>query len=287
MTDIRQALRERPLVLDGGLGTLLERRGNDVSGELWSAQLLRDDPEEVRRAHEEFVAAGADVLISSSYQLSFGASVPDDEVELLLARSISIARDAGGRFIAASVGPFGAVRADGSEYTGDYDLSVAELREWHRRRLHILAAAAPDILAIETIPSLREVEAICAELDGLGVPAWVSLSASSSGWRGDDLASALAQAAATPGVLAVGVNCCAPDDVLPAIAHVPSGSASIVYPNSGERWDATTRSWNGTPGLPTQAAREWIAAGARLVGGCCRTTPSDIAGLAADVIERP
>lgn len=287
MTDIRQAVRERPLVLDGGLGTLLERRGNDVSGELWSAQLLRDDPEEVRRAHEEFVAAGADVLISSSYQLSFGASVPDDEVELLLARSVSIARDAGGRFVAASVGPFGAVRADGSEYTGDDGLSVAELREWHRRRLHVLAAAEPDILAVETIPSLREVEAICAELDGLGVPAWISLSASSSGWRGDDLASALARAAGTPGVCAVGVNCCAPDDVLPAIAHVPRGTAAVVYPNSGERWDATTRSWNGAAGLPTQAAREWIAAGARLVGGCCRTTPSDIARLAADIVEKP
>ncbi|SIT67522.1 homocysteine S-methyltransferase [Microbacterium sp. RU33B] len=283
MPDLRAALAERPVVLDGGLGTLLEARGNDLTSDLWSARLLRDHPDEVSAAHAEFVAAGADVLITSSYQLGFGAAVPDDDVEELIGRSVRVASAAGGRFVAASVGPYGAVRADGSEYTGDYGTSVAELRAWHRRRLHLLADAGADALAIETIPALAEVEALCAELADLGVPAWISLSASSTGWRGDDLAEAFALAAATPGVFATGVNCCAPETVLSTLAHVPSGVAGIAYPNSGERWDAVTRSWAGDAGIPTDAAQSWVEAGARLVGGCCRTTPADIAVLASAI----
>lgn len=287
MPDLRAALAERPLVLDGGLGTLLEARGHDLSSDLWSARLLRDHPEEVTAAHEEFVAAGADVLITSSYQLGFGAAVPDDEVERLIARSVEGARAAGGSLVAASVGPFGAVRADGSEYTGDYGKTVAELREWHRRRLHLLADAGADALAIETIPSAAEVEALCAELAELDVPAWISLSASSSGWQGDDLADAFTLAAETRGVIATGVNCCAPEVVLRALTLVPDSVAGIAYPNSGERWDALTRSWAGDAGIPTQSAREWLRAGARLVGGCCRTTPSDIARLSEALRATP
>lgn len=285
MPDIRGTIAERPLVLDGGLGTLLEARGNDLSSSLWSARLLRDNPDDVRAAHQEFVAAGADVLISSSYQVGFGAAIPDDDVERLLVRSVSVARDAGGGFVAASVGPFGAVRADGSEYTGDYGLTVDELRAWHRRRLHVLAESGADALAIETIPSAVEVEALCAELAELDVPAWISLSASSSGWRGDDFAQALSLAAEARGVFAVGVNCCPPESVPPALALVPTTTAGIAYPNSGERWDAVTRSWSGDGGLSEHAARAWLDAGARLVGGCCRTTPADIAGVAAVVNE--
>ncbi|MFT3797840.1 homocysteine S-methyltransferase [Microbacterium sp.] len=283
MPDIRAAIAERPLVLDGGLGTLLEARRNDLSSSLWSARLLRDDPGEVRAAHAEFVAAGADVLIGSSYQLGFGGAVPDAQVERLLALSVTIARDAGGRFVAASVGPYGAVRADGSEYTGDYALTAPQLRDWHRRRLHALAEAGADALAIETIPSLVEVEALCAELATLGAAAWVSLSASSTAWQGDDLATAFALAAATPGVFAVGVNCCPPEAVLPALAQVPASVAGVAYPNSGERWDAATRSWSGAAGLSAHDVRAWVDAGARLVGGCCRTTPADIAGVAAEL----
>lgn len=208
--DLRTALRDRPLVLDGGLGTRLEARGNDLSGRLWSARLLRDDPDEVRAAHAEFVDAGADVLVTSSYQLAYGVGLDDDEVDELLRRSVVLAREAGEVFVAASVGPFGAVRADGSEYTGAYDVDVDALRAFHRRRLAVLADAGADALAIETIPSRLEVQALVAELDRLGrpdLPVWISLSAASSGFAGADLAAALADAAAVPGVVAVGVNC--------------------------------------------------------------------------------
>ncbi|MDN3497122.1 homocysteine S-methyltransferase [Planococcus sp. APC 4015] len=283
MPALTDALRERPLVLDGGLGTHLEERGNDLSGRLWSARLLRDDPAEVRATHAAFVDAGADVLITASYQLGFGCGIDDDEVEALLRRSVDVARDAGGRFVAASVGPYGAMRADGSEYTGDYDLGVAELRAWHRRRLHVLADSGADVLAIETIASEAEVEALCAELDGLGMPAWISLSASSTAFADGSLRDALAVAASGSGVIAVGVNCCPPEDVDRALAQAPAGVDTVVYPNSGEQWDAATRRWRGTPGVPTAAVQDWVSRGARLVGGCCRTTPTHIAALSAAI----
>ena len=115
MIDLAATLAERPVILDGGLGTRLESRGNDVSSSLWSARVLRDDPDEVRAAHAEFVAAGADLLITASYQVGFGTGIPDAEVETLLRRSVTLAREAGDVVVAASVGPLGALRADGSE----------------------------------------------------------------------------------------------------------------------------------------------------------------------------
>jgi homocysteine S-methyltransferase len=297
MTDLAAALRAGPLVLDGGLGTLLEARGHDLASALWSARLLRDDPDAVRRAHSEFVEAGADVLITSSYQLAYGGPIDDAEVTTLLTRSVALAREAGDVFVAASVGPFGAARADGSEYRGDYGVDAGFLARWHRRRLQVLAAAQPDVLAVETIPCIDEVEALVSELDALGVPAWISLSASSAALSAaptagatsrtivtdDALADALRTAASARSVIAVGVNCCPPDRVRTALDRAPDGIDLVAYPNSGESWDADARRWRGRPGIPTESAHEWIAAGARLVGGCCRTTPGDIADLAAAV----
>ncbi len=271
----------RPLVLDGGLGTLLESRGNDVSSPLWSARVLLDDPDEVRAAHAEFAAAGADVLITASYQVGFGGPIPDADVETLLRRSVSLAREAGGALVAASVGPIGALRADGSEYTGAYGLDVAQLRARHHRRLAVLADAGADLLAVETVPSPLEVEALAIELADLQVPAFVSLSADSVGFAAPDaLAVALRTAASIPGVIAVGVNCCAPESVGPALAEAPDVPL-VAYPNTGERWDAATRTWHGGAVPLADAAPTWVAAGARLVGGCCRSTPADISAIAA------
>lgn len=296
MGDLRAALDDRPLVLDGGLGTLLETRGNDLRGRMWSARLLREDPDEVRAAHAEFVGAGADVLVTASYQLAYDTGLDDDEVDALLRRSVVLAREAGetrapgtgsgGVFVAASVGPFGAVRADGSEYSGAYGVDVETLRRFHRRRLAVLADAGADALAVETIPSLVEVGALVDELAGLGrpdLPVWISLSGASTGFAPGELVRALAVAATAPGVVAVGLNCCPPAAVAPALAAVPAGVAGIAYPNSGERWDAAVRGWLGAGGVPVALAQEWVAAGARLVGGCCRTTPEHIAALVASL----
>ncbi|MFH8252402.1 homocysteine S-methyltransferase [Microbacterium sp. B2969] len=297
MPSLVGALAAGPVVLDGGLGTLLEARGNDLSSSLWSAQLLLDRPAEIRAAHEEFFAAGARIAITASYQVGYEAleaeGLDPRAVDLLLIRSVQLARAArdaagldGRAWVAASVGPYGATLADGSEYTGDYGLTVDELRAWHRPRLRALAAARPDILAIETIPSLLEVQAIAAELRGLGVPAWLSVTIADGRMRsGDDLAATFAAAAAAAEIVAVGVNCCDADEVAPAlaVAHAVTDRPLVAYPNSGELWDAEHRSWSGTGTPLASHVGEWVAAGARLVGGCCRVGPSQIADVAAAV----
>ena len=208
MPTLTEAVAAGPVVLDGGLGTLLEAHGHDLSSSLWSARLLLEQPDAIRQAHAEFFDAGARVAITSSYQVSYeglrGEGLVTGAVDALLARTVTLARraraDAGltddEAWVAASVGPFGAIRADGSEYTGDYGMSVAQLREWHRPRLHALAAAGPDALAIETIPSLAEVEALCAEVDGLGVPVWMSMTVADGSLRsGESFADAVGMAA--------------------------------------------------------------------------------------------
>jgi homocysteine S-methyltransferase len=186
--------------------------------------------------------------------------------------------------VAASVGPYGASRADGSEYTGDYGLDIAQLREWHRRRLQTLAAAAPDAIAIETIPSLAELEAICRELDGLGVPAWVSVTIADGRLRsGDSLVEAFELAVSAPGVVAVGVNCCDLSEVSGALIELGRSLPGVVYPNSGEVWHADSREWSGAASSIASNAGEWVTAGARLVGGCCRVGPDQIARIARAV----
>lgn len=292
MPDVRAVIAGRPLVLDGGLGTMLEARGHDLAGALWSAGVLIEAPGDVRDVHAEFVAAGAEVITTASYQLGYdnlGAAGYDQAaVDRLLTASVRLAREAaqGQAWVAASVGPFGAVRADGSEYTGDYGVSATDLARWHRRRIEVLAAAGADLLAIETIASPVEVEAIALALEGVDVPAWISVSAASTAFDGSGLASALATAASASGVVAVGANCCPPDLIPAVLSHVPAGVAAVVYPNSGERWDAASRTWRGEPGSAFTDVDDWVDAGARLVGGCCRTTPTDIAALAARLATR-
>jgi homocysteine S-methyltransferase len=287
---LQDAAERGPVVLDGGLGTLLEARGHDLSGGVWSARLLRDRPDEIVAAHREFFAAGAQVAIAASYQASFEGftreGVDRREAEELLRRSVTLADEAragGPGWIAASVGPYGAMLADGSEYRGNYGLTVDELRAWHRPRLEILADAGPDVLAAETLPSLAEVEAVTAEVDRLGVPAWISVTVSLGTLRsGESLAEAFQVASSAPSVLAVGVNCSAPSEVLGAIATARevTDKPIVVYPNSGEEWDAKNRTWVGSPGFPDELVRRWRRAGATLIGGCCRVRPEQIASLA-------
>ncbi len=277
-------------VLDGGLATELEAQGADLSDGLWSARVLAENPGRVVAAHAAFVAAGADVAISSSYQASFEgfarAGYDRAEAAALMRRSVALARDAGATTVAASVGPYGAVLADGSEYTGRYGLTVRQLREFHRPRLAELVAAGPDLLAVETIPCRAEVEAICAELAGLGVPAWVSLSATASTTAaGEPIADAFAIAASSPDVIAVGVNCVPPGVVSSAlaVARTVTDKPLVAYPNSGERWDAARRRWTGSPDIAAADVHEWLALGVRYVGGCCRVRPEHIATIACAV----
>ncbi|WP_030271838.1 homocysteine S-methyltransferase [Streptomyces sp. NRRL B-24484] len=193
---------------------------------------------------------------------------------------------AGPLFVAASVGPYGAVLADGSEYRGRYGLSVAELERFHRPRLEVLAAAGPDVLALETVPDAVEAEALLRAIDGLGVPVWLSFSVEGGRTRaGQPLEDALRTAAGVDGVVAVGVNCCSPADADAAVpvAARTTGLPVVVYPNSGEAWDAAARDWRGGSTFRPERVAGWLADGARLVGGCCRVGEREIAGLARAV----
>jgi homocysteine S-methyltransferase len=293
VTAFSQALDERVVVLDGGLATELERRGRDLSGALWSARVLADDPDEIVAVHRAYFAAGAQVATTASYQASFeGFAELGLDAAVLLRRGVALARRAadeapaqgvGRRWVAASVGPYGAVLADGSEYRGDYGVTVGDLRRFHRGRLEVLATAGADVLAVETIPNLTETEALIIELAELGVPAWLSLTCEGTRTRaGEPVAEAFAMARDCPAVVAVGVNCSAPAGVTDVVelAARASGKPVVVYPNSGETWNPQRRRWEGDSLFDAADVARWIAAGARAVGGCCRVGPPEIRALA-------
>jgi len=283
------------LITDGGLATELEARGHDLSDDLWSARLLVDAPEEIVAVHCAFFRAGASIATTASYQASFDGfaerGIGQNDAARLFRRSVELAQAArdemgGQRWVAASVGPYGAALANGEEYVGRYGLTVSQLADWHRPRLEILADADADVLALETVPDVDEAEALVGLVHELGVPAWLSYTIAGTTTRaGQPLADAFAVAAGVPEIVAVGVNCCAPDDVEHAIeiARATTGKPVIVYPNSGEAWDGERRTWIGKSGWSAELAPRWVAAGARIVGGCCRVRPNDIAEVARAV----
>ncbi len=295
-------------VLDGGLATELERRGHDLSDDLWSARLLRDDPEAVRDTHLAFFRAGAGVATTASYQASFQGfatrGLSRSESADLMRASVRLAREAAEaaeaesgdgvrRQVAASVGPYGAVRADGSEYHGDYGVTDAFLRDFHGPRLEVLATGGADLLALETIPSEQEAAVLLGLLSALpeGTRGWLSLTCSDGRRtrRGEDVARVFGLARDVDAVVAVGVNCTAPEHVdnLVSTAVSASGKPAVAYPNSGESWDPVTRRWGGEgAGVDAAAAARWVAAGAGWVGGCCRVGAEDISRLAAALRAR-
>ena len=291
-------LADRPLILDGGLSTELEQQGHDISGRLWSAQLLLDAPDAITAAHRAFLDAGADIVTTASYQASpEGFARAGFDVATgreLIRRSVALARravlESGQKaLVAGSIGPYGAMLADGSEYTGAYDVGLAELRAFHRPRLEMLAEAGADVLAVETIPALAEVEAVLAELDRLGHPAWLSLTstAAQETRRGEPVAEAYAMAKSVPSVVAVGANCTEPAGIgtTVALAVEASGKPGVVYPNSGEGWDAVNRVWTpaGTENSLIGDVSGWVGSGARIIGGCCRVGPDQIRAISERV----
>lgn len=298
------------VVLDGGLATALEARGHDLDDPLWSARLLLDDPEEVRAVHAAYLQAGADCIATATYQATFGGLVArgldESGAESLLRVSVELARDARDAFwsdpavhrgrlrplVAASVGPYGAALADGSEYTGCYDLDEEGLVTWHRRRWHVLASAGADLLACETIPSLAEARALVRLMAETPERwAWISFQCRDGGRLADGtpVAEAVAACAGAAKLAAVGFNCVPPDLVSPLLAAARSVTDAplAAYPNSGERYDAQARAWRpgasgvasgAPPDLATRASG-WLTEGAVVLGGCCRTGPDAIARL--------
>ncbi|MER7822891.1 homocysteine S-methyltransferase [Streptomyces sp. NPDC096097] len=295
---LAEALAHRAVLLDGGLSNQLAAQGCDLSGDLWSGRVLAEHPDHVAAAHTAYARAGAEVLITASYQVGYEAFAAHGhdraETTALLRSSVRLAAQVAEAadhevWVAASVGPYGAVLADGSEYRGRYGLSVRELAAFHRPRVEALLAAGPDVLAVETIPDTDEAEALLTVLAETGAPAWLSWTVAAGRTRaGQPLDEAFALAAASPQVIAVGVNCCDPADVLPALEAAASVTEKplLAYPNDGSVWNATTRTWH-TPQAPAPwPTGAWRATGARLIGGCCRIGPDRIADLAAAVHGR-
>lgn len=294
----------RVVVIDGGLATELEAAGHDLRDRLWSARLLADEPEAIVAAHLGYLRAGARVAITASYQATFegfaARGLDHDAAAALLRRSVTLAGEARARYraerapaepgpllVAASVGPYGAHLADGAEYRGRYGLDRGALRDFHRERLRVLWSAGPDLLACETIPDIVEVGALADLVDEAAAPAWLTLSCADGGHLrdGTPVEDATAIADATTGFVAVGVNCTAPEHVEELVARIAATTAKpiVVYPNSGEGWDRGTGRWLPAtgPDVDVASARRWVAAGARLVGGCCRVGPGRIRELAA------
>ncbi|GAA3467978.1 homocysteine S-methyltransferase [Nonomuraea roseola] len=283
------------LVLDGGLATHLEALGADLRDELWSARLLLEDPDLIRQVHADYFAAGAQVATTASYQASLPAFVrrgmTRQEAARLIALSVDLAAqardEAGGGLVAASVGPYGAYLANGAEYTGDYDLDEDGLLDWHRPRWEILAEAGADLLACETIPSFAEARAISRLLkETPEVKAWVAFSCRDAQHLNDGtpIRQAVSVLADSPQVIAVGVNCTSPS-YIPGLITELTGFTVVVYPNSGETWDAEAQRWRGVADATEygEAARRWQDMGAALIGGCCRTTPAHIRRVRAAI----
>jgi homocysteine S-methyltransferase len=299
--DLAASLLRDAHVLDGGMASELEYRGARIDGPLWSAHVLEDAPEKIIDVHRAFIEAGAQCIETASYQVSrmgyADIGLPADRADAALLRSVRLAREAASAFphrrilSAASLGPYGAALHNGAEYHGNYECTHADLVQFHRERIDVLAAAAgieaPDVLAFETLPSLDEAQAIGEALAPWpNAAAWFSFTCRNEenvahGERLGDCAKTVAE---FPQTIAIGVNCTLP-------AHIPAlirelraftDKPVIVYPNSGEGWDAQHRCWTGSgdPASYGDMARDWFAAGAHMIGGCCRTRPEHISLVA-------
>ncbi len=277
----------RVLALDGGLSTALEAQGLAIDGPMWTGELLLSNPEAVTAAHRSFVDAGADIIITGSYQLSLEGgrrtSWSDDDVERALRNSTAAARLASNddTLVAASIGPFGAHLNDGSEFLGRYGVSAGAIRDYHDRRLDILLDTEPDLLAVETMPDLTEVQILLDLLESKSVdmPYWVSFTVSEPGTisGGGNFAEACALVENYANAMAVGINCSPLSVITPTLSGVYTELPFVVYPNAGQSWDAESMSWAGTHEFATHAhVEEWSNAGARIIGGCCGYLPSNL-----------
>ena len=276
--------------LDGGLSTALENNGNKLTTSLWTGELIRTNPAQITKAHLDFINAGAQIIITSSYQLSYtgcGArGWSEDETNQALIASTLLAKKAvieSGKSVklAASVGPYGASLADGSEYKGNYGVSKQVLKDFHAKRLEVLISTSPDYLALETMPDTFEVEVLLDLLNDCPIPFWVSYSCKEGNQTnaGQDFQSAvdLAQSA-----MAVGINCTKPELITDLLRSAKSDKPYVVYPNSGRVWDAENKVWTGSAaiGFSNELVSQWVKAGAEIIGGCCGIGAAEIEQLA-------
>lgn len=294
--------KNKVMIVDGALATELEAKGHNLNDELWSAKVLAEKPEAIEQIHYEYLLAGADCIMTASYQATIPGYLKkgysEKEAEDFITRSVTLAKNARDRFykdtgeksgrpypmIAATVGPYGAYLADGSEYTGDYAVHEDEMIHFHQRRIELLVNAGADLIALETLPNLQEAQVMLKIMRRFPeTECWVSFTCKDGQVINDgtDIAVATACVAVHDQVTAVGVNCTPPMYMQEIIKKMKTATDKpvIVYPNSGEVYDPVKKIWNGTgeDGVFAAASRSWYDSGAALIGGCCRTTPADIA----------
>jgi homocysteine S-methyltransferase len=293
------------VILDGGLGTELEAQGHDISDRLWSARLLLSEPEAIEAVHLAYFRAGAQVATTGSYQATipgFAAAGLDRATALAAMRtSVALAlsarstyaaeadRSTDGLLVAASVGPYGAMLADGSEYRGDYDPGAEALRDLHAPRIEALLEAGADLLAFETIPTAHEAEILLGLLDEFDAVGWLAMQCRDGGHTaaGEPIERVAELAASTSGLVAVGVNCTAPRHVpgiLGRLRSVRRDLPLIAYPNGADAWDGDARHWvavDDAGRYQPAVVAGWTALGADWLGGCCGTGPTEIVALTA------
>ncbi|GAA0506179.1 homocysteine S-methyltransferase [Tatumella terrea] len=300
---LSSVLREQPfLLLDGAMATELEHRGCQLADSLWSAKVLQENPQLIEQVHYDYFQAGARCAITASYQASlpgFAArNISAIDAQALMRLSVTLAANARHRYlsehpqagpllVAGSVGPYGAYLADGSEYRGDYQCSLRQYQDFHRPRIAALIEAGADLLACETLPSFDEIRALAELLNEYPrTTAWFSFTLKDAQHLSDGtpLSEVVAFIEAYPRIVAIGINCIALENTTDALRHLHALTPLplVVYPNSGEHYDPVSKTWHHPPhGCATLSdyLPAWREAGARVIGGCCRTTPADIAAL--------
>jgi homocysteine S-methyltransferase len=298
--------RQGFVMLDGGLATEMENRGADLDDDLWSAKMLIDAPELIRLVHADFLRAGADVIATSTYQASFegfrNAGYRHGQAERLMRLSVDLALLARESFwasgacrhgrmrplVAASIGPYGACLHDGSEYHGNYGLGKKALTDFHRPRMEVLADTDADLFAFETIPSLLEAEALLELMQEFpGKCAWLSFSCKDAAHvsHGERFSDCVALADGSDQIVGVGLNCTAPNDVTDLLESADGTNTPLLaYPNSGEKWNPDGNHWTGEE-CATIPVLDWYAAGARMIGGCCRISTDEITNMRARLIQ--
>ena len=303
MNTIEEILqKQKVFILDGALGTQIQKNGHDVNDSLWSAKFLNEDTSVIKKVHKQYLEAGADCIITSSYQASLEGFLEKgfskEKAIELIKLSINIAKEARDEFwetfedkqtrikplVAASIGPYGAYLADGSEYSGDYKISDEELKDFHKKRLEIIVETNPDILACETIPLLKEAKIVCDLLKQYPhIASWITFSAKNENYTNaaDDIKECMTYLNTQEHISAVGINCTAPQYIPMLIENIKSVCSKpiVIYPNGGSRYNPITKLWERGE-LSAQdfakLAYLWYTKGATVIGGCCETTPNEI-----------
>ncbi|AFS40688.1 homocysteine S-methyltransferase [Leuconostoc gelidum] len=303
MTKFESYIESGVVVIDGGMGSELEKRQIDVNNSWWSASALIQSPEDICDIHKNYFNAGASLAITDTYQAHIKSftdqGLSETKAYELIDSAVNLARhglensNRSDGLIAGSVGPYGAYLANGAEYTGNYYLSESEFQAFHRPRIARLIADGVDVFALETMPNFEETKALghLLQQEFPSVDAYLSFATENGDhlWDGTPLSEAVTYFESISQIKAIGVNCTSPQNILPALKNITPNTSKkiIVYPNAGDDYDPETKRWVSQHGPIKwdELVPIWLAAGASLIGGCCRTSPDDINEIALAIIN--